>query len=48
MRLRYFILGVGVGLALAPADGRTAWRMLRDRIAQAIDQVLRLGVGASS
>jgi hypothetical protein len=48
MRLRWFVLGVLVGLALAPADRRTAWRMLRDRLARAIDLALRVGVGASS
>lgn len=46
MRLRYFLLGLLAGLALAPAAGRETWRMLRDRLAAAIDAVLRVGVEA--
>jgi hypothetical protein len=48
MRLRWFLLGILVGLALAPAPGRAAWRMIRDWLAYAIDAALRLGVDASS
>jgi hypothetical protein len=47
MRLRWFTLGLLVGLALAPANGRATWRMIRDRLAGAIDAVLRLGIHAS-
>jgi hypothetical protein len=48
MRLRWFLLGVLAGLALAPADGRATWRMIRDRLAGAIDAALRYGSDASS
>ena len=48
MRARWFVLGVLVGLALAPADGRTTWCMARDMLARAIDAMLRLGIDASS
>jgi hypothetical protein len=44
MRLRYFLLGLVIGLALAPTSGREAWRALRDGLATAIDAGLRLGV----
>jgi hypothetical protein len=47
MRLRWFLLGIAVGLAIAPARARAAWPMIRDRLASAIDAVLRLGVDAS-
>jgi hypothetical protein len=47
MRLRWFILGLLAGLAIARADGRTTWRALRDRLAGAIDAALRLGTDAS-
>lgn len=41
MRLRVFLIGVLVGLALAPASGRATWRRLRDRLAHTIDRALR-------
>ena len=43
MRLRYFLLGLLVGLALAPASGRATWRMFRDGLAATIDAALRIG-----
>jgi hypothetical protein len=48
MRVRWFALGVLVGLALAPVDGRATWRLARDWLARAIDAVLRFGIDASS
>jgi hypothetical protein len=42
MRARYFLLGLLVGLLLAPASGRQIWRRLRDQQAAAIDTLLRL------
>jgi hypothetical protein len=48
MRRRWFCLGLLVGLALAPADGRATWRMIRDRVAHAIDMLLSFGIDASS
>ena len=42
MRARYFLLGLLVGLLLAPASGRQIWRRLRDQLAAAIDTLLRL------
>ena len=42
MRARYFLLGLLVGLLLAPASGRQMWLRLRDRLATAIDALLRL------
>lgn len=47
MRLRWFCLGVLVGLAMAPASGRATWHMLRDQTARTIDAMLRFGSGAS-
>jgi hypothetical protein len=44
MRLRYFLLGLVIGLALAPTSGRKAWRALRDGLAAAIDAGLRMGL----
>ena len=44
MPARWFLLGVLAGLALAPADGRTTWRLARDKLARAIDAALRLGL----
>jgi len=44
MRARYFILGLLVGLLLAPASGRQLWLRLRDQLASAIDTLLRLAV----
>jgi hypothetical protein len=41
MRTRYFLLGVLVGLLLAPAGGRQLWRQLRDQLAMLIDALLR-------
>jgi hypothetical protein len=48
MHVRWFAFGVLVGLILAPASGRATWRMLRDKLARAIDAVLRLGIDTSS
>ena len=42
MRARYFLLGLVIGLLLAPASGRQLWRQLRDQLASAIDALLRL------
>ena len=42
MRARYFLLGLLVGLLLAPASGRQIWRRLRDQLAATIDALLRL------
>ena len=42
MRAGYFLLGLLVGLLLAPASGRQMWRRLRDQLAAAIDALLRL------
>ena len=42
MRARYFLLGVLVGLLLAPVSGSEMWRRLRDQLAAAIDALLRL------
>jgi len=42
MRARYFLLGVLVGLLLAPAGGRQIWGRLRDQLAASIDALLRL------
>jgi hypothetical protein len=44
MRARWFAFGVLVGLALAPADGQTTWRLARDTLARAIDRALRFGL----
>jgi hypothetical protein len=48
MRTRWFLLGVIVGLALAPAAGRATWRMARDQLARAIDSALRPRASATS
>ena len=42
MRARYFLLGLLVGLLLAPASGRQIWWRLRDQLASTIDALLRL------
>jgi hypothetical protein len=42
MRARYFLLGLVIGLLLAPASGRQLWRQLRDQLAALIDALLRL------
>jgi hypothetical protein len=42
MRARYFLLGVLVGLLLAPASGSQSWRQLRDQLVTVIDALLRL------
>ena len=42
MRARYFLFGLLVGLLLAPASGRQLWRRFRDRLAAAVDALLRL------
>ena len=47
MRARYFLLGLLVGLLLAPASGRQIWRRLRDQLATAIDALLRLAAPRS-
>lgn len=41
MRLRIFLVGVLVGVALAPGSGRESWRRLRDGLAHTIDRALR-------
>jgi len=46
MRTRYFLLGIVVGLLLAPASGRQLWRRLRDQLAASIDALLRLAAPA--
>jgi hypothetical protein len=43
VRLRYFLIGLLVGLAIAPGDRQTTWRMFRDGLARTIDAALRLG-----
>ena len=42
MRARYFLLGLLVGLLLAPASWREIWRRRRDQLAGTIDALLRL------
>ena len=42
MRARYFLLGLLVGLLLAPASGRQIWWRLRDQLAFTIDTLLRV------
>jgi len=42
MRARYFLLGLLLGLLLAPASGSVLWRRLRDQLAFGIDALLRL------
>ena len=42
MRARYFLLGLLVGLLVAPASGRHIWLRLRDQLASVIDALLRL------
>jgi hypothetical protein len=42
MRARYFLLGLLVGLLLAPASGREVWARLRDQLAAMIDALLQL------
>ena len=42
MRVGYFLLGLVLGLLLAPASGRQLLRRLRDRLAATIDALLRL------
>jgi hypothetical protein len=44
MRARWFVFGLLVGLALAPANVQTTWRLARDKIARAIDMALRFGL----
>ena len=46
MRVRYFLLGLLVGLLLAPASGRQLWLRLRDQLAGTIDALLRLAAPA--
>jgi hypothetical protein len=48
MCVRWFVFGVLVGLALAPASGRATWRMARDKLARALDTALRYGLDSSS
>jgi len=47
MRAWLFLLGLLVGLAIAPARGGETWRLLRDRLAAAIDAALRIGTASS-
>jgi hypothetical protein len=42
MRARFFLLGLLVGLLLAPASGREIWLRSRDLLAAAIDRALRV------
>jgi hypothetical protein len=42
MRARFFLLGLLVGLLLAPASGREIWSRLRNLLAAAIDAALRM------
>jgi hypothetical protein len=44
MRLVFFLLGLLVGLAIAPARTGGAWRVLRDALARAIDTALAVGL----
>ena len=44
MRLRSFLLGLLVGVALASARDRQVINELRDRLAAAIDRLLRAGL----
>ena len=48
MRVRWFAFGLLVGLILAPASGRATWYMIREKLARAIDALLRLGIDTSS
>ncbi|HEU5099554.1 MAG TPA: hypothetical protein VFU22_11075 [Roseiflexaceae bacterium] len=41
MRARVFLLGLAIGLLLAPASGRQLWLRSRNLLAAAIDRVLR-------
>jgi hypothetical protein len=47
MRVRCFLLGVLVGLLLAPAGSRELWRRLRDTLAAAIDAGLSVAASRS-
>jgi len=47
MRASCFLLGLVIGLLLAPASGRQLWRRLRDQLAAAIDALLRLAAPVS-
>jgi hypothetical protein len=42
MPARFFLLGMAIGLLLAPASGRELWLRSRDRLAATIDRLLRL------
>lgn len=44
MRLRFFALGLLIGLACAPARGSDTVRLLRNQLARAIDAALRIGL----
>lgn len=44
MRLRFFVLGLLVGIACAPARGPDTVRLLRNQLARAIDATLRIGL----
>ena len=48
MRVRFFLLGILVGLLLAPAGSRELWRRLRDTLAAVIDAGLRLAASRTS
>ena len=44
MRLRFFLLGVVVGMLCAPAGSRETLRRLRDALATTLDALLRIGL----
>lgn len=46
MRLRWFLIGMLMGLLLAPGSRSDTWRRLRDGLARTIDAGLRIGVAA--
>ncbi|MEO7912622.1 MAG: hypothetical protein ABIV47_23480 [Roseiflexaceae bacterium] len=46
MRVRSFLIGLLVGLLLAPSSGRQLWLQLRNRLAGTIDALLRLAAPA--
>ncbi|MBK9714839.1 MAG: hypothetical protein IPO81_26620 [Kouleothrix sp.] len=48
MRARFFLLGLLIGLAIAPASGRGTWQLLRNGLATGIDRALRIGITPSS
>ena len=48
MRLRFFLLGLVVGILCAPARGRETVGRLRDALATTIDAILRIGVSGAA